>query len=115
MNEFWKFKDVNIKSILDEKYKSLTYEIYRGYGKGKLTYVELSQISENIYDTYGQAYLALKGLEDGENSCTFFSEFDPKNYNLNDISRYREYANSFWYLLDRSDVEIVSFNRVNRY
>jgi len=115
MNEFWNFKDVNIKSILDNQYKTLTYEIYRGNGKEKLQYAELEKISEEIYGTDGQSYLALKGLEDGENSYGFFSEFNPKNYSAKDIIRYREYANSFWYLLDRSDDGIVNFNRVNKY
>ena len=41
LHEFWKFKDVNIKSIIDHKYKELTYEEYRGYelkGHRKFSY-----------------------------------------------------------------------------
>lgn len=118
MFNFWKFNNVNIKSILDHKYKDLTYEEYRGYdlpGHRKFSYDEYSKISKEIYGTDGQAYLALKGLEDGENSFTFFSRFNPKNYSLDDISRYKEYSGSFWNFLDRSDDNIVSFHSEKRY
>lgn len=118
LHEFWRFKDVNIKSIIDHKYEDLTYEEYRGYelpGHRKFTYEESTKISEDIYGTDGQAYLALKGLEDGENSFSFFSEFNPKNYSLSDVVRYKEYAGSFWYLLDRSSDEIVNFRGCTRY
>ena len=118
LHEFWKFKDINIKSIVDHKYKELTYEEYRGYelkGHRKFSYEESTKISEDIYGTDGQAYLALKGLEDGESSFSFFSEFNPKNYSLDDIVRYKEYAGSFWYLLDNSSDEIVNFKGCTRY
>lgn len=118
MHEFWKFKDINIKSRLDHKYSELTYERYRGLvlkDEKEFTYEESSKIDEDIYGTSGQAYLALKALEDGENSFVFFSEFNPKNYSLEDIGRYIEYAGSFWYLLDRSDKDTVNFNNVNKY
>lgn len=113
LREFWQFNDKNIKSIIDSKYKDLTYEEYRSYeipGHRKLSYDELKQINKDIYETDGQAYLALKGLEDGENSFLFFCEFNPKNYSLEDIARYKEYSSSFNYLLDRSDDKIVNFN-----
>lgn len=118
LHEFWKFDDVNIKSIVDHKYEELTYEEYRGYerkGHRKFTYEESTKISEDIYGTDGQAYLALKGLEDGENSFSFFTEFNPKNYSLDDIVRYKEYAGSFWYLLDGSSDDIVNFRGCSRY
>lgn len=118
LHEFWKFKDINIKSIIDHKYKDFTYEEYRGYdlpGHRKFSYEESTKISKEIWGTDGQAYLALKGLEDGENSYSFFGEFNPKNYSLKDIARYKEYAGSFWYFLDRSSDDIVNFNGCSRY
>lgn len=118
LHEFWKFNDINVKSIIDHKYKDLTYEEYRGYdlpGQRKFTYEESTKISEKIYGTDGQAYLALKGLEDGENSFSFYSEFNPKNYSLDDIARYKEYAGSFWYFLDRSSDDIVNFKGCSSY
>lgn len=118
LHEFWKFNSVNIKSILDHKYKKLTYEEYRGYdvpGHRKFSYEKSTKISKDIYGTNGQAYLALKGLEDGENSFSFFSEFNPKNYSIEDIDRYKEYAGSFWYLLDRSSDNTVNFLGCSKY
>ncbi|WP_268223534.1 hypothetical protein [Sinomicrobium oceani] len=118
LHEFWKFNGINVKSIIDHKYKDLSYEEYRGYevpGHRKFTSEELTKIDKDIYGTNGQAYLALKGLEDGENSYSFFAKFNPKNYSLDDIVRYKEYAGSFWYFLDRSSDEIVNFNGCSRY
>ena len=118
LHEFWRFNDVNIKSIVDHNYEDLTYEQYRGYdvpGLPKFTYEQSTQIDKDIYGNDGQAYLALKGLEDNDNRFSFFSEFNPKNYSLDDISRYKEYTNSFWYFLDRSDDVIVSFNGLSNY
>lgn len=118
MHKFWQFKDVNIKSIIDRRYKELTYEAYRGNslsGQKEYTYEEISKIHEEIYGTDGQAYLALKGLEDGENSFSFFSEFNPRNYSLNDITRYKEYSGSFWYFLENSSDDIVNFEGLSRY
>lgn len=118
LHEFWNFKDVNIKSIIDRAYPDLLYEEYRGYtipGIKKLTYDEISEIDKNIYGTDGQAYLALKGLEDNADNFSFYFEVNPQNYTLNDIVRYKEYAGSFWYLLDKSDDSIVNFNGINNY
>lgn len=118
MHEFWKHNRHNLKAVMDGKYSNLIYEEYRGYeipGIRKFTYEEFTTINEEIFGTDGQAYLALKALEDNEDSFSFFSEFNPKNYSLDDISRYKEYASSFWYFLDRSDPEIYSFVRVNKY
>jgi hypothetical protein len=116
LHEFWKFDNINIKSIIDNKYNKLTYEEYRGYGKFKnKTYEEFKKIDQDIYGTDGQAYLSLKELEDGENLFNFFSEFNPKNYSLNDIERFREYSGSFLYLLENSDDSIVNFNNVSSY
>jgi hypothetical protein len=117
-HEFWLFKDVNIKSIIDKKYPNLLYEQYRGNevpGIRKLTYEELSEIEENIHGADGQAYLALKGLEDNANRFSFYSEVNPQNYTLNDVARYKQYAGSFWYLLDKSDDSIVNFNGIHKY
>ena len=118
LHEFWRFNDINIKLIVDHRYEDLTYEEYRGYdlpGHRKFTYEESTKISEEIYGTDGQAYLALKGLEDGDNSYSFFTEFNPKNYSLDEIARYKEYAGSFWYFLDRSSDDLINFNGCSRY
>jgi hypothetical protein len=116
MHEFWKFKEANIKSAVDHKYPELTYEQFRSYpGHEIFNYEELDEIDKKIYGTCGQAYLALKGLEDNDNSFSFFVEFNPQNYSLDDIERYKDYSSSFWYLLDRSDKAIVNFNGVSKY
>lgn len=113
INVFWQFKDVNIKDIIDHQYKTLTYKEFRGNDKSKkLTYDELETIHHNIFGTDGQAYLALKGLEDGAFSPSFYAEINPQNYTLDDISRYLNYVNSFNYLLNNSNEEIVNFNGI---
>ena len=113
-HEFWKFNGINAKATIDRKYETLSYEDYRA-GISKFTYDEWVKIDEDIYGTTGQAYLALKGLEDGENTFAFYAEVNPRNYSLNDIGRYKVYVNSFWYMLDKSDDEIVNFSNVNSY
>ena len=118
LHGFWKFGDVNIKSIVDHNYNKLSYEQYRGYnirGQKKFTYEESCKIDEDIYGNDGQAYLALKGLEDNDNRFAFFTEFNPKNYSLDDISRYKEYTNSFWNFLDNSSDAIVTFDGHSNY
>ena len=118
MHDFWRYKQHNLKSKMDGKYSDLIYEEYRGHeirGIRQFTYEELVIINKEISGIDGQAYLALKGLEDNENSYSFFTEFNPQNYSLNDISRYKEYVGSFWYFLDNSDKRVYDFNRVNRY
>lgn len=117
-HEFWQFGDINVKSSIDYNYPNLSYEEYRGYdiiGIKKYTYDEIIIIDENIYGSTGQAYLALKGLEDNEDSFSFYSEINPKNYSLNDIARYKDYANAFWYMLDKSDNSTVNFDGINSY
>lgn len=116
MHNFWKFRS-NVKSAVDNKHASLTYEEYRSStinGK-KIRYEDWVKIDKEIYGTSGQAYLAIKGLVDGASDYSMFGEFTPRNYSLNDIERYKEYAGSFWYLLDRSDNNIVNFDRVSDY
>lgn len=118
MHDFWKHNYHNLKSIMDNQYSDLLYEQYKGYkipGIEQFTYEESTRINKEIFGTDGGAYLALKGLEDNGNSFSFFTEFNPQNYSLNDILRYKEYASSFWYFLDRSDPETYNFNRVNKY
>ena len=118
MYDFWRHEGHNLKSIMDNRYADLLYEEYRGSempGIRQFSYEESARISEEIFGTDGQAYLALKALEDNENAYRMFSEFNPKNYSLDDIARYKEYAGSFWYFLDRSDREVYNFRRVNRY
>jgi len=111
-HDFWKFKDNNIKSKMDHKYKHLVYEDLRN---DKFTYDELTPIIRDVGETSIQAYLGLKGLENNENSFGFFQSFNPKNYTLDEIARFEYYANGFWYLLDRSDNDIVNFKNVGRY
>lgn len=116
MFNFWKFDQTSIKSIIDNNFPDLTYEQFRSYeGHKKYEYEELMEIDEKIYGTDGQAYLALKGLEDGDSSFSFYSEFNPRNYTLDDIARFKDYAGSFWYFLDRSSDEIYSFDSEKRY
>jgi hypothetical protein len=118
MHDFWRHEGHNLKSRMDGQYDDLTYEEYRGYeipGIRKFTYEESMKINEDIFGTDGQAYLALKALEDDDSSYSFYTEFNPKNYSLQDIARYKEYASSFWYFLDRSDRTVYNFNRVNEY
>lgn len=118
MHDFWNYQDHRLKSKMDSKYNDLLYEEYRGYdlpGLRKFTYEESTEIDKDIFGTDGQAYLALKALEDNESSFIMFNEFNPKNYSIEDIIRYKEYSNSFWYFLDRSDRTVYNFSRVNRY
>jgi hypothetical protein len=118
MYSFWRHQDHNLKAIMDNKFPDLLYEEYRGNEAPefkKFTYEEISSISEQIYGTDGQAYLALKALEDTDNDFSLYTEFNPQNYSVNDIARYKEYAGSFWYFLDRSDRDYYNFQRVNRY
>lgn len=116
MYEFWEIGSTNFKSIIDNKYKKLTYEEYRGGpdGRKEWDFDEWKIIDREISSTIGQAYLALKGLEDGQSEFSFFSEFNPQNYSLNDICRYKEYAGSFWSFLDRS-YEKVNFDKIIDY
>ena len=109
MYKFWDFEKGNLKKVIDKDYSDLTYEKYRYFKDYKISYEDNFKVSEAIYGSDGQGYLALKGLEAGENPLRFFTEFNPKNYSLNDIIRFREYASSFWYLLDNSDKDHVNF------
>jgi hypothetical protein len=116
MHEFWKIGKSNAKSVIDYKYKKLKFEEYRGYdGYHKYEHDDWKKIDDEISGTIGQSYLALKGLEDGQNTFSFFAEFNPKNYSLEDVARYQDYAGSFWSFLDRSSSERVNFNNVSRY
>lgn len=110
--EFWKFGENNIKSKMDNRYNTLIYEDIRN---DRFTYDELKPIIRDVGETAIQAYLAVKGLENNERSIHFFQKFNPKNYSLDEISRFEEYTGSFWYLLDRSSNEIVNLNKENRY
>ena len=111
-SEFWKFGNNNIKSKMDHKYNDLAYEDLRN---DRFTYEELTPIIRDVGETAIQSYLGLKGLENEENTFGFFQSFNPKNYTLDEIARFKDYANSFWYLLNRSDSNIVNLNRENRY
>lgn len=117
IHEFWEIGNTNSKSVIDYKYKKLTYEEYRGGrdGRKEWDYEDWKRIDKEISSTIGQSYLALKGLEDGQSEFSFFSEFNPQNYSLNDIARYKEYTGSFWSFLDRSDSENVNFDKISDY
>lgn len=118
LHEFWKFQDANIKSAVDYHYPDLKYEEFRGYdlpGLRQFTHDEWKEINDKIYSTSGQAYLALKGLTDGENDFSFYHVVNPKNYSLDNVQSFIEYCNSFWYLLENSDDKIVNFNKVHSY
>ncbi|MDM1678955.1 hypothetical protein HX069_07265 [Myroides odoratimimus] len=118
LHDFWKFKsNVNVKSKIDSKYPYLTYEIYKQVDSKleNMSYEEWSKLNEDINGMSGQAYLALKGLQDGDHDFSMYSEIKPRNYSLTDIERYIEYSGSFWYFLDRSDDSIVNFNNCNKY
>ena len=111
-HSFWKFSQNNIKTKMDHEYNYLEYEDMRS---DKYTYDELTPIIQDVGETAIQAYLGLKGLEDGESSFGFFQSFNPRNYSLNDVIRFQQYTNAFWYLLDRSSDDIVNFNQIGRY
>ena len=116
MHEFWEIGQTNAKSVIDHKYKKLTYEEYRGGHDGfkEWGYDEWEKMNKEISSEIGQAYLALKGLEDGQSDFSFFTEFNPQNYSLDDIARYKEYEGSFWSFLDRSGTA-VNFDKVSTY
>ncbi|AXG74492.1 hypothetical protein DVK85_09695 [Flavobacterium arcticum] len=116
-HDFWRLESVSIKSKIDSKYPELTYEIYRGddeENRNKISQEERDQVDNDI-SMSGQAYLALKGLQDTRNSFEMFTEFNPKNYSIEDIQRYDEYVSSVWYFLDKPNQSMYDFNRVNSY
>ena len=81
MHDFWRHGNHNLKGVIDGRYPDLTYEQYRGYDESRqFSHEEYDRINREIFGTDGQAYLALKALEDNENSFAFFREFNPKNY-----------------------------------
>lgn len=109
MYEFWKQSAFPVKSMLEGKYKSLTYHQYRN----ELGYEVLTRVNKEIGGTTGQAYLALKGLENNENTFAFFQTFRPINYSLENIADFKEYSGSFWSFLDRNGS--FDFKVVNTY
>ncbi len=116
MHEFWKFgKNFNPKQTIDYKYPNLTWEQYRGLDDKNLDKRNYRQISEDIGEISGQAYLALKGLQDSENDYVMFGEFHPYTYKLEEIFKYRDYTNAVWYFFDNSDSKIVNLRKENRY
>ncbi|SNR58865.1 hypothetical protein [Lutibacter flavus] len=96
MREFWSQSKKNAKQKLDNKYKRLTYHQYRNLG-----YDRLHLFAEEVGDIVPQAYLALRGLENNENTYAFFAPFRPTNYTLEEISDFHEYTGSFWSMLDK--------------
>ena len=109
--EIWKINGKNIKTIIEKNYPNLTYHEFRN----NLNYDQFEKINEDISDIIGQSYLALKGLENNEESINFFSEFNPKNYSLQEIINFREFTSSFWYLLDKTDEHVINFNKENKH
>jgi len=108
MYKFWETCNNNPKGILDGKFKELTYYQYRS-----LNYDDLMAIDKEIGGN-AQAYLALKGLENGESTYSFYSTFKPTNYSLDEITCFNEYAGSFWHFLDRSQ-DHIHFENVHSY
>lgn len=91
----------NVNHTIKTKYANLTLEIYRGEDKkNKLTYDEFQLIDSDISGLLGQAYLAMKGFADGDESFLDYSEINARNYTLSDINRYEEYQSYIWSFLD---------------
>jgi len=67
MHEFWGASQFNAKSKLVSKYQWLTYHHYRN----NLNYEQLQLFQKDVGDIVPQAYLALRGLENKENTFTF--------------------------------------------
>lgn len=118
LHEFWQKGNKNIKSIIDSKYPNLKYEEYRGYeipGMQQFTYDEFKIMNKEISETIGQGYLALKGLENGENEFSFYTEVNPQNYSLDDVARYKEYTQMFWSMLDRTSDDFFKITDIHPY
>ena len=90
--EFWKIAPI-AKKKLDHEYRWLTVEEFRS-----LDYKSYCSITEELQGELApQAYMALRGLENGEHSdFEFYRSFKLENYSLNDIGNFQEYCRFFW-------------------
>lgn len=117
-NSLWIANSKNVKFIIQTTYSALTYEDYRNdLSKNGMSYDEWSALNEAIVGEVGQAFLAIKGLKDYEIGMVFSSDYNYRNYELEELIRFRAYCNSIWYYLDGlSDADdrirlISSFDR----
>ncbi len=95
-HKFWEFAPT-AKSKLDSKYTSLTVEQFRS-----LEYEKYSSITEELKGELApQAYMALRGLENEEQSdFEFYRSFKLENYSLTEIANFQEYCGFFWAFCD---------------
>lgn len=91
-HEIWKFAPT-VKRKLDSEYPSLTVEQFRS-----LEYEKYSSITKELDGELApQAYMALRGLENEEQSnFEFYRSFKLENYSLNAIANFKEYCGFFW-------------------
>jgi hypothetical protein len=89
---FWEFAS-NAKSTLDSIYPDLTVEKFRS-----LKWEEYDKMTKELKgELAAQAYMALRGLEnDEQSSFEFYRGFKLQNYSLNEISRFIDYCGYFW-------------------
>ncbi|MHC8947729.1 hypothetical protein [Sphingobacterium hungaricum] len=102
--DFWEIpKKGHISNIIKNKYSWLTYEVYRGEDNNhKIPYDKFEEIDREIHSTFGQTFLAFKGLIDGEDKFYEYPEVNPKNYSLDQTSKYIEYTASIWSFMDKN-------------
>lgn len=100
-DSLWLVNGKSIRYVFDNKLKWLTIEIYRGEDKNhRLSFDRLVEIEKLINGWMGQAYLAIKGFGDGDDSFLMYNDTNNRNYSLSDISRYDEYQSYVWSYLD---------------
>lgn len=110
-DSLWKVGQSSIRSVLNNKLNWLTFEIYRGDDKNNtLTYEEHETITTQINGWMGQAYLAMKGFSDGDDSFLKYNDTNNRNYSLNDVIRYDEYQSYIWSYLDEYSSNTAIFN-----
>src|SRR5690606_34727172 len=110
-DSLWKVGQSSIRSVLNNKLNWLTFEIYRGDDKNNtLTYEEHETITTQINGWMGQAYLAMKGFSDGDDSFLKYNDTNNRNYRLNDVIRYDEYQSYIWSYLDEYSSNTAIFN-----
>jgi hypothetical protein len=110
-SEYWKFNKTKIH--LDGKYKKLTLKDYSKFDPDKFTkFIEEIEGSEYAV----QAYLSLKEIEKPNfSSYDFYRPIWLMNYQLSDLSRYKDASESIWHFLDeyKSRVDASSINKLN--
>lgn len=125
-DKLWMVNKNSIRYTLDNKLNWLTLEIYRGENNQlRLPYEKFEIINEQINGLIGQAYLAIKGFSDGDDSFTDYSDTNNRNYTLSDIIRYGNYQSIIWAYLDEysnndhifnaNEIHSMWFERMNEY